>query len=145
MIQSADARTSVSRSGPRPRYCGLAFLRQELVTPVLRVAALGPVGAERPLLAEGHDGDAIDRYALGHQIVHRGLGPPLTERQIVFRGAPLIAVYLDEQEVGGIAPEPVRAGVENPRIAGTDDRLVEVEVDRLEIVVRRVLLGRSRC
>src|SRR2546426_2573171 len=100
----------------------------------MRPAGLAParlvlLRAQRALLAVADDRDPVRPDALGHEVVHRGLRAPVAERHVVFVGAALVAVPLDEQELTRARLQPRRVRVERPRIPRPDVVLVEVEVD----------------
>ena len=76
---------------------------------------------DRPLLAA----DAIGRDAERHEAVHGRPGTPIAEREVVFDGAALVALSLDEdQRVVGL--EPGRIGLQCGCVTGPD--VVPVEV-----------------
>src|SRR5262245_44230773 len=90
----------------RRRRPGLLRLHEEVSGAILGPEGLVVVAADRALLAVGDDAHAALRHPLADQIVHRRLGPALAERDVVFVGAPLVAVALDEHEHAGVALEP---------------------------------------
>src|SRR3989442_4355440 len=83
---------------------------------VLAPARLVVLRAQRALLAVADDRDPVRPDALGHEVVHRGLRAPLAERHVVFVGAALVAVPLDEQELTRARLQPRRVPVDRPRI-----------------------------
>src|SRR5262249_30488317 len=88
------------------RAARLLRLDQEMRAPVLGPARLVVVGADGPLLAVRDDAEAALRHALADEVVHGGLGPALTEREVVLVGAPLVAVAFDEHQHVGVVLEP---------------------------------------
>src|SRR5215510_6975261 len=122
----------------------LPFLDEELIAAVLGPARLVVLGAGRALLAVRDDGDSVALHALGHQVIHGGLGAAVTEGEVVVVRAALVGVPLDEEQIVRIGVEPLRARVQDLGIARTHRRLVEGEVDRLERVVGLILLRRRR-
>src|SRR2546423_2130220 len=99
--------------------------------------------ALRALFAVADDRDAARLHTLRHEVVHRGLGPPLAERQVVLVGAALVAVALDEDQEVQVGLQPRRVGVEDLRVLGPDLVLVEVE-ERIAQCRDRHELGRRR-
>src|SRR5690349_1686305 len=131
-------RTTARRgAGPRPPsppyLAGLLRLHQEVRAPVLSPARFRVFLTRRALFAVADDRDAVGLHALRHEVVHRRLRAPLTEREVVLVGAALVGVTLDENEVVRVRLEPGRVGVERARVGRTDVVLVEVEVDVLEL------------
>src|SRR5437016_14243374 len=108
---------------------GLLRPHEKMRPAVLAPARLVVLRAQRALLAVADDRDPVRPDALGHEVVHRGLRAPLAERHVVFVGAALVAVPLDEQESTRARLQPRRVRVERPRIPRPDVVLVEIEVD----------------
>src|SRR6266508_2027183 len=103
----------------------LPCLDQEVRVAVLRPARFVVLGADRALLAIRDDGDPVRLDALPHEVVHRRLGAPLTQSQVVFVGAPFVAVPPAGPGPGGVtaAAPPAGAGApgagaEAPLVAG---------------------------
>src|SRR5229473_1720798 len=131
--------------------CGLLGA-DEVAAAVLLPAGLVALRAERFFLAEADGGHAVGRAAQRDEVLLHGAGAAIAERQVVFRGAALVAVAFDghaklrvvAQELGGLSERlaSVRANV----------RLVEVEVgianfieeDLVQIRLRRFLHRRRR-
>ena len=68
-------------------------------------APLGVLGADRAFLPVADRADAAGRDALRDEVVSRRLRAPIAEREIVFDGAALVALPLDEnQHVMGLEP-----------------------------------------
>ena len=64
----------------------------EMSAPILLVARFVMSAAEGPLLAIAHRLDAVGSYAQRHQKVFGRLRPPVSQSQVVFRRATLVAV-----------------------------------------------------
>src|SRR5262249_51540762 len=90
--------TSRTSAGAR-----LPGLDQEVIATVLLPARLVLLGAHRPLLAIRDDGDPAGLDPLRHQVVHRGLGAALTQRQVVLVCAALVAMPFDQHEHAVVA------------------------------------------
>src|SRR5262245_15971291 len=125
-----------SYRGPGPS----ALLRQEHRPPVLAPARLVLLGADGTLRAVRDDRHPVGGHAPGGEVVHRALGPPVPEGQVVFGRAPLVAMALDQDQLLGVLAQPGRIGVERLRVARPDLGLVEVEVDPRQRRIRREVL-----
>src|SRR5439155_19828951 len=132
------------RSAPSPS----AALDLEIGAPVLLHALLGVLAARRPLLAVGNRGHAVLGDAVGLEVVHGRLRPPIAERQVVLGGALLVAVAFDQHERVDVLLEPRRVAGERVDRVGPQQGLVEVETDGLQlgrrdelILPRALLLG----
>src|SRR5207249_8528717 len=84
----------------------LLALDREVGAAILRPARLVVFLALRTVLAVADDGDPPRVHAPRDEIVHGRLGPPLAERQVVFVGAALVAVPLDEEQLVRVRLEP---------------------------------------
>src|ERR1043166_3593291 len=107
----AGTRSGVIRRGPNgplPRPLRSARLDAEVSAAVLGPALLGVLTAHRLLFAVAYDRDAVGPHAVGDEVVHRGLGPAIAEGQVVFAGATLVGVTLDQDQVVGVRLEPLR-------------------------------------
>src|SRR5262249_29450249 len=97
--QPAPARRTPGSRRRRIRVRGLATLLgrdHEVSAPVLRPAGLARFGADGTLLAVR---DRLDPRAIDPQrgeIVLRGVGAPLPEREVVLVRAALVAMSLDQ-------------------------------------------------
>src|SRR5690242_19613757 len=111
----------------------LSALHEEVRAAILRPAGLATVAALRPLLAIADRHESRRRDALRDEIVHRGFGAPIAERQVVFFRSALVAVALDQDARVRVGPEPSGIRIENLGVAGSDRILVEVEVHVDEI------------
>src|SRR5437660_9296889 len=102
---SYDSWSSLYRQrGP----AGQLFLQHKMAAPVLLPALLVGFGAERLLLAitDGIDATAVDA-ALSQSLFDSG-GAFIAERQIVFRGAALVAVAFDHKSQVGMLLQKLR-------------------------------------
>src|SRR5207249_4918703 len=120
-----------------------ARLDAEVGAAVLGPALLGVLTARRLLLAVADDRDAVGPHAVGDEVVHRGLGPAIAEGQVVFAGATLVGVTLDQDQMVGVRLEPLRIGVEHRRSFRADLGAIERKVDVLQLD-RRNELTRGR-
>src|SRR5882762_5639844 len=69
-----------------------AALDLEVGAPVLLHALLGVLAARRPLLAVRDRRHPVPGHAVGLEVIHGRLRPPIAERQVVLGGAFLVAV-----------------------------------------------------
>lgn len=60
------------------------------------------LGADGIFLPEAHGIELISRYAGVHQIILRGFGARIAQRNVIFRGATFVAISFDLQLVAGI-------------------------------------------
>src|SRR5260370_18066635 len=85
---------------------------------VLLPASLVVLHAEGLFLAEADDRDAVGGNAQGNDVLLHGVGAAVTETQVVFRGATLVAVAFDGhfepriifEEIGGLSKVPAGVG-----------------------------------
>src|SRR5204863_8196475 len=70
-------------------------------------------GIERPLLPVGDRAQAIGRHAEAREIVARGAGPLLAEREVVLYGSPFVAMPLDHHLGAAVALQPERVLLEH--------------------------------
>src|SRR5262245_3155297 len=110
----------------------LTRLHEKARSSVLAPAPFVLTGTLRPLFAIAQDGDAARGNALGDQMIHGGLRPPLPEVHVelglVSRGPLIVAVSLDQDEVVWIGAKPGCVLLEDLHVARPDHRLAEVEV-----------------
>src|SRR2546425_11203113 len=86
-IETPTASNDVDLRSLRSFMCVslLTDLRQEVGASVPAPASFVVLGAHRTLLAVADDGDPVGRDALSDQRIHRRLGPPVTEGEVVLR------------------------------------------------------------
>src|SRR5207249_10177770 len=98
---------------------------------VFRPPSSGRFCADPALPPKAHARYTLGRYAIRDQVVAGGARATLAEGEIVLDGTALVAVPLDQHEHRRALLEPLGVRLEDPRVAGPDGVLVEVEVDRL--------------
>src|SRR5437879_12676438 len=79
-----------------------ALLRQEHRPPVLAPARLVLLRADGTLLAVRDDRHPVGGHAPGGDLVHGALGPPVPQRQLVYRRAQRVATALDQDPLLGL-------------------------------------------
>src|SRR5258708_26544249 len=109
---------------------------------VLLPAGLVALVAEGLLLAEADGVDAVGRNAQRDHVLLHGAGTAIAEAQVVFRGAPLVAVAFDGYLEARIVFQEIRGLGERGAGIGTKVGLVVVEIgitnfSHEEFVVRR--------
>src|SRR5260370_38002031 len=109
---------------------------------VLLPAGLVTLVAEGLLLAEADGVDAVGRNAQRNHVLLHGAGTAIAEAQVVFRGAPLVAVAFDGYLEARIVFQEIRGLRERGAGIGTKVGLVVVEIgitnfSHEEFVVRR--------
>src|SRR5918994_1695302 len=111
---------------PVPR---LAWLHEEARSSVLTPAPLARLGALRPLLTVAEDGDATRIDAPRDEVVHSGLSPlfPQIHVELVLpsRGAPTVAVPLDQDEVVLVGAQPRGVRIKDGHVCRSDRRFAE--------------------
>src|SRR5690606_20032876 len=109
------------------RLLAAALLRgdDEVGAAVLRPRLLGVARVERELLPVADRADAVRRDAERDEVVARRDGAPFAKRQIVLRGAPLVAVPLDRDLPARVALQHVRVLLQHLLPLGVDLVLVE--------------------
>ena len=113
------------------------LLKQNLFEFQLTAAVFAParlIGTtlHRIFFALGEGCQQIGRYAEAYQIVLDGLGSTLTESEVVFPGAALIAVPLDSNTLGLELFDALCVFLQDVGRIGSNSGLVEVEVDALQ-------------
>src|SRR5437870_7104821 len=132
---------------PRPRTGAgdhgrrLLALDEEVGAAVLRPALLRLLGAERALLAVAERAHAGPRDATGEEVLQRGLRAMVAEGEVVFVGAPVVAVAFDQDDSARVVPQPLGVRRQELSVLGPDHVFVEVEVDVLEPGDAAELLG----
>jgi hypothetical protein len=81
-----------------PGASTLFRLDDEGAAAVLSPAVFVLLAAGGTLFSVRHGGDAVARHAVRDEVVTRGPGAALPEREIVLAGTALVAVPLDDQE-----------------------------------------------
>ena len=94
---------------------------REVRAAVPGVGLLGRRRVDRLLLAEGDGAQPLGRDTEAHQVVPRGPGPLVPERQVVLDGAARVAVTLDGHARVAMALEPDGVAVER-RAGGVAER-----------------------
>src|SRR4051812_25321775 len=102
----------------------------EVVATVLLPAGFVVLGANRALLAVGHEVEAICRNAVVNEVPLGGSRTALAEGQVVLVGATLVSVTLDTDSHTRVSLQPRDLAIECSSRIRSDRRLVEVEVDR---------------
>src|SRR4051812_21380712 len=102
----------------------------EVVATVLLPAGFVVLGANRALLAVGHEVEAICRNAVVNEVPLGACRTALAEGQVVLVGATLVSVTLDTNSHSRVSLQPWNLRVECRSRIRPDRRLVEVEVDR---------------
>src|SRR5258706_13805257 len=87
---------------------------------VLLVARLVVLVAEGLLLAEANGAEAVGRNAQRNEVLLDGAGAAIAQAQVVFRGAPLVAVAFDGCSYRWVPLQEVRSLAEGPRSVGTN-------------------------
>src|SRR5438105_5968263 len=132
---------------PRPRTGAgdhgrrLLALDEEVGAAVLRPALLRLLGAERALLAVAERAHAGPRDATVEEVLQRGLRAMVAEGEVVFVGAPVVAVAFDQDDGARVVPQPLGVRRQELSVLGPDHVFVEVEVDVLEPGDAAELLG----
>src|SRR5205807_5898336 len=85
----------------------LLALDEEMGAAVLRPALLRLLGAERALLAVAERAHAGPRDATGEEVLQRGLRAMVAEGEVVFVGAPVVAVAFDQDDGARVVPQPL--------------------------------------
>ena len=141
----------------RPSSCLKGYplsrsLHAEVIPSVLGPACLGLFRTDGLLLSEAHRADPVLRDAQVRQVLRSGVRPALAQGHVVLVGPALVAVALDNHLRAGVLLEPLGIALERIAELGLDDVLVELEVDRLELIRcrtrrnhRRNHHGRFRC
>src|SRR5262249_41154567 len=111
----------------------LPALHEEVRAAVLRPARVVMIAALWSFLSVADRRYACRLNALRDEVIHRGLGAPIAERQVVLFGAALVAVPFDEQARVRVGAEPPGIGVQDLGVAGPDHILVEIEMDVDEV------------
>src|SRR5215470_3427513 len=127
----------------RLRALHLPALHEKVRPPVLRPANLAMIGALRSFLSIADRDHSCRRDALGDEVVHRGLGAPITEGKVVLFGAPLVAVPFDQDVRVRVGPEPSCIRIEDFGVARSDRILVEIEINVDEITNTDEFAGRG--
>src|SRR5260370_37571463 len=91
---------------------------------VLLVARLVVLVAEGLLLAEANGAEAVGRNAQRNEVLLDGAGAAIAQAQVVFRGAPLVAVAFDGCSYRWLPLQEVRSRAECHASGGTHFRLV---------------------
>src|SRR3954467_6186760 len=102
----------------------------EVIATVLLPAGFVVLGANRALLAIGHEVEAICRNAVVNEVPLGACRAALAEGQVVLVGATLVSVTLDTDSHTRVSLQPREFRVECSGRIRSDRRLVEVEVDR---------------
>src|SRR3954470_18942628 len=102
----------------------------EVVATVLLPAGFVVLGANRALLAVGHEVEAICRNAVVNEVPLGACRTALAEVQVVLVGATLVSVTLDTNSHTRVSLQVRNLPIECRRRIRSDRRLVEVEVDR---------------
>src|SRR4051812_13242266 len=102
----------------------------EVVATVLLPAGFVVLGANRALLAIGHEVEAICRNAVVNEVPLGAGRAALAEGQVVLVGATLVSVTLDTNSHTRVSLQVRNLPIECRRRIRSDRRLVEVEVDR---------------
>src|SRR5258708_39730793 len=95
---------------------------------VLLPAGFVPLVAAGLLLAEADGVDAVGRNAQRNHVLLHGAGTAIAEAQVVFRGAPLVAVAFDGHLEPRIVFQEIRGLRERGASIGTKVGLVVVEI-----------------
>src|SRR3954465_5205411 len=102
----------------------------EVIATVLLPAGFVVLGANRALLAVGHEVEAICRNAVVNEVPLGACRAALAEGQVVLVGATFVGVTLDSDSHTRICLQVRNLSVECCSCIRSDRRLVEVEVDR---------------
>src|ERR1700694_2748313 len=100
----------------------------EMPAPILLPAAFVALRAERLFLAETDRSQAVGGDAQGNEILFNGAGPAIAQRQVVFRGAALVAMPFDGHPKLRIVAKEVRGLGERFAGVGADIGFIEIEV-----------------
>src|SRR5690606_9773477 len=92
-------------------------------------AVLVGLGADRTLLAVGNDGDLAGRTASALQRAGYGIAAALAQAQVVLAGAALVGIALEGHAGARAVTQVLGVAGHDGLELGTDDVLVEVEVD----------------
>src|SRR5579864_2368223 len=115
----------------------------------MAAAVLLPTGfvgfqAERLFFAVADRLDACRAYPGGGQGAFHGRGALVAQRQVVFRGAALVAVALNREVDIGMLIEESRVGLHRSLLIAANVGLVVVKIDVLDRLSEQILVGRRR-
>src|SRR5689334_13375498 len=88
----------------------------ELVTAILRPGVFVVPGVDRPFLAVGRGLDPARVDAVTDEVLLGGRGPAVTEREVVFVGAPLVAMPADPDPQPRVGLQDAHLLVEHPGV-----------------------------
>src|SRR5712664_2869802 len=111
---------------------------------VLLPAGLVALVAEGLLLAEADGVDAVGRNAQSEHVLLHGAGTAIAEAQVVFRGAPLVAVAFDGYLEARIVFQEIRSLRERGAGIGTKVGLVVVKISITHFSREEFVVGRPR-
>src|SRR5439155_25029944 len=86
--------------------CGFGSAQQHLPTPILLIAGLIRLFADRPFLSVGDDRQPIGSHAKLSKIVPSRLGPLLAQHNVVGLGAPLVGMPSNFEAGVGVCFDP---------------------------------------
>jgi hypothetical protein len=123
-VMNHSASPNQLREATRGRSVGF----DEMAAAILLPASFVALHAEGLLLAEANGGKAIRGDAEGNEILFHGIGAAITEAQVVFRRAALIAVAFNGHFEARIIFQKICGLGECGTSVGTNVRFVVVEI-----------------
>ena len=91
---------------------------------------------KRTFLAIGDRPNSTGAHAEGNQVVTEGVGPSVTQREVVLSSVSLVAVALDKDQDRRVSEHPVRILGKNPSRLGAEIEAIGIEENILEISTR---------